>query len=387
MFGIPHYGAMSAYYFLYYALLGVLVPYWSLYLQGRGFTPWEIGILLSVPHITKLGAPNLWGWLADSTGDRRRIIQMGNFCAALIFPAVFIAHGFWAMVLVLAGYSFFWNAVMAQCEALVLSTLGSQSHRYSWIRLWGSVGFVFTVLLLGWWVKAQGVRVIAVCMGALLVCLWLASVALPRGDVVERRRKSPTPLWPMLKQPAVLAFLAAGLLMQFSHGPYYGFFTLYLDNAGVATQWVGVLWTIGVLAEIILFLGMAWLLRRFSVKALLVGSLGLTVLRWGIMGTGTLHGGWLVVAQCLHAASFACYHASAMAWLHGYFPTALAGRAQGVYASFSLGAGWALGATIAGALWEAWQQYTFWLAAGAAAVALLLLWALLPTATTKAVAS
>src|SRR5690625_3991763 len=105
MLGIPFYGRLSTYYFLYYALLGVLVPYWALFLQARGFSSWQIGVLLAVPHITKLGAPNIWGWLADKTGERVRIIRMGNLLSAIIFPWVFLTYGFWSMVLVLAGYS------------------------------------------------------------------------------------------------------------------------------------------------------------------------------------------------------------------------------------------------------------------------------------------
>lgn len=378
MLGIPFYGRLSSYYFLYYALLGVLVPYWALFLQARGFNPWQIGLLLAIPHITKLGAPNLWGWLADKSGKRLRIIRVGNFFSAIIFPWVFVAHGFWPMVWVLAGYSFFWNAVMAQCEALVLETLGAQSHRYSLVRLWGSVGFIITVLVLGLLVENLGLSAIAAAMSLLLLLLWLASLALPQGQVHTKPKQSVEPLWPLLVQAPVLAFFVAGLLMQLSHGPYYGFFTLYLDGQGMATRWVGALWTLGVVAEIVLFMMMAFLLKRFSVKRLLMASLALTVLRWGIMGGGALHWGWLVLAQGLHAASFACYHASAMAWLHGYFPARFAGRAQAFYASFSLGAGWALGAIMAGALWGVWQQATFYVAAFAAAIALVLLGVFLP---------
>lgn len=382
MFGIPFYGRFSAYYFLYYALLGVLVPYWALFLQARGFSPWQIGLLLAIPHITKLGAPNLWGWLADKTGKRVQIIRLGNFCSAIIFPWVFWVYGFWPMVWLLAGYSFFWNAVMAQYEALVLGSLGTQSHRYSLLRLWGSVGFVVTVLALGMLVESFGVNIIAVLMGVFLFLLWLASLFLPSASVAPQKIQTAEPWWPLLWQAPAVAFFVAGLLMQLSHGPYYGFFTLYLDAQGVATRWVGSLWTIGVVAEILLFMGMALLLKRFSIKGLLLASLVLTVLRWGIMGSGVISWAWLAFVQCLHAASFACYHASAMAWLHEYFPREFAGRAQAFYASFSLGAGWALGAIMAGALWETWQETTFLMAAFAALVAAVLLWVYLPRSST-----
>ena len=107
---IPYYWRLSSFYLFYFALLGTLVPYWSLYLQDRGFAAAQIGLLMAIPQITKLGAPNLWGWLADRTGQRLRIIRAGNLLAAIIFTGVFVADGFWSMVIVLAGFSFFWNA-------------------------------------------------------------------------------------------------------------------------------------------------------------------------------------------------------------------------------------------------------------------------------------
>src|SRR5699024_2179670 len=381
MYGIPFYGRFSSYYFLYYALLGVLVPYWALFLQLRGFNAAEIGMLRAIPHLTKLGAPNLWGWLADKTGQRLRIIRLGNFVAALVFPFVFMSYGFWSMVLVLVGFSFFWNAVMAQCEALVLETLGSQSHKYSLVRLWGSIGFVVTVLVLGFLIEYQGAVVVAWAMAILLFVLWLASMWLPAisstaSDTITNKQAAS--FWQVFRHLSVLAFFISGLLMQLSHGPYYAFYTLHLNALGVPSQWIGVLWSFGVIAEIVLFVFMSRLLLRFTIKQLLVASLLLTVIRWGIIGSGTTAMGLLLFAQCLHAASFASYHASSMAWLHEFFPARLAGQGQAVYASFSLGAGWALGAVISGVLWEEWGVMVFNMAAGAALLAAVILYWFLP---------
>src|SRR5690606_1069666 len=100
---IPYYWRLSSFYLFYFALLGTLVPYWSLYLRDAGFAAAQIGLLMAIPQITKLGAPNLWGWLADRTGQRLRVIRTGNLLAAIVFTGVFVADGFWSMVIVLAG--------------------------------------------------------------------------------------------------------------------------------------------------------------------------------------------------------------------------------------------------------------------------------------------
>jgi len=147
---MPFYWRLSGFYFLYFGLLGTLVPYWSLYLKDLGFSPFAIGVLMAVPQITKIGAPNLWGWLADRTGARLRIIRLGNLAAALAFLPVFWVDQVWSMAILLATFSFFWNAVLAQFEVITLRTLGDQAHRYSHVRLWGSLGFIGAVLLVGW---------------------------------------------------------------------------------------------------------------------------------------------------------------------------------------------------------------------------------------------
>src|SRR5699024_7784052 len=141
-----------------------------------------------------------------------------------------------------------------------------------------------TVLVLGLLVENLGVSIIAVTMIALLALLWLASLSLPQVQPQEESKRTADRLWPLLLQVPALAFFVAGLLMQLSHGPYYGFFTLYLDGQGIATRWVGALWTLGVVAEIVLFMTMAFWLKQVSVKRLLMLSLALAVLRWGIMG-------------------------------------------------------------------------------------------------------
>ncbi|MGB2249084.1 MAG: MFS transporter, partial [Alcanivorax sediminis] len=111
---LPYYWRLSGFYFFYFGLLGTLVPYWSLYLKDLGFSAAGIGALMAIPQLTKVGAPNLWGWLADRSGQRLRIIRFGNLMAAIAFLPVFWIDTFWAMAFLLVAFSFFWNAVLAQ---------------------------------------------------------------------------------------------------------------------------------------------------------------------------------------------------------------------------------------------------------------------------------
>ncbi len=359
---IPYYWRLSSFYLFYFALLGTLVPYWSLYLRDAGFAAAQIGLLMAIPQITKLGAPNLWGWLADRSGQRLRVIRTGNLLAAIVFTGVFVADGFWSMVIVLAGFSFFWNAVLAQFEVITLETLGDRSHRYSQVRLWGSVGFIAAVLAVGALLDVLAVSILPWLLWGALWLIWFCTLFLPAGSATVKVRAGGS-LWAILRQPGVLAFFACAFLMQLSHGPYYTFYTIHLVDLGISRTVAGTLWALGVVAEVGLFLLMHWLLVRIPLKVIVVTSLLLASVRWLMIGSVGDNLLWLALAQLLHAATFGSFHAAAMAWLHRTFAGGHAGQGQALYFSLGFGAGWAVGAGLSGLVWSALGADSFYLAA------------------------
>ena len=373
MTDLPYYWRLSAFYLCYFALLGVLVPYWGLYLREDGFSAAEIGLLMAVPQLTKIGAPNLWGWLADVTGQRLRIIRTGNLLAAVLFTGVFFADGFWSMLLVLAAFSFFWNAVLAQFEVVTLNTLGRHSDRYSQVRLWGSVGFIVAVLVLGRVLDDAPVSLVPWALLALLWAIWLCTLTLPAQQAAPPRNTGGD-LLAVLRRPGVVVFFLCAFLMQLSHGPYYTFYTIYLVDLGISRTLAGQLWALGVVAEVGVFLMMHKLLARVSLVALIRVSLLLAALRWLMIGTLADSLVMLLLAQLLHAASFGSFHAAAIAWLHRTFQGGHAGQGQALYSSLGFGAGWAAGATLSGLFWDQLGGTSFLLAAAVALLAAVLAW-------------
>ncbi|MCK0152300.1 MFS transporter [Alcanivorax sp. S6407] len=361
---LPYYWRLSGFYFFYFGLLGALVPYWSLYLKDLGFSAAGIGALMAIPQLTKIGAPNLWGWLADRSGQRLRIIRAGNLLAALAFMPVFWIDTFWNMAFLLIAFSFFWNAVLAQFEVLTLQSLGDRSHRYSHVRLWGSVGFIVSVLVLGELLDQMGTELLPWVLSGFLWLLWLGTLTLPSGSAsVESPRGENHSIWTVLARREVYLFLVASFLMQMSHGPYYTFFSIHLENLEFSKMTIGALWALGVLAEVGLFLVMHQLMRRFSIPWILTGSLLLATVRWLIIGSCDGNMFWLLIAQCLHAASFGSFHAASIAWVHRQFGDALAGQGQALYSSLGFGAGWAAGAGLSGLFWPVWGIQLFYAAA------------------------
>lgn len=361
---------LSSFYLWYFAALGALLPYWGLYLKSLGYSAVEIGELIAIMMATKIIAPNIWGWIADRSGRRMRIVQVASLLAALAFAGVLLGNGYWWLALVVATFSFFWNAALPQFEAVTMSHLGERTDRYSRIRLWGSIGFIAAVVALGAAIDRHGIAILPAVLLGLYFAIWCSSLTVPeRPPPVEHRTGQP-PLWQVLRRGEILALLAVCFLMQASHGPYYSFFSIHLEAHGYPGWLIGQLWALGVLAEIGVFLLMHRLLPRFGVRRLLLASLALTTLRWLLIALFVDALPVMLFAQVLHAASFGIYHAVAIGLIHRYFTGSHQGRGQALYSSLSFGAGGALGSLYAGYLWDsAGATPTFLIAALVSATA------------------
>ncbi len=376
--GAAPYWRLSAFYLFYFASLGALIPYWGLYLKGKGFSALEIGELMALIMVTKVISPNVWGWIADHTGRRMAIVRLGALCAVLSFLGVFFGQGYAWLAVTMLLFSFFWNAALPQFEATTFTHLGEETHRYSSIRLWGSIGFIVTVAVLGAVIQWRGAHVLPWALLLLFAGIWLASLRVPE-QAAGHLHLDHVPLRKVLLRPEVAALLTVCFLMQASHGPYYTFYTIYLEDHGYASALIGGLWALGVVAEVGVFLVMHQWVPRFGVGRLLQTSLLLAGVRWLLIGTQVDHLAVLVFAQLLHAASFGIYHASAIELIHRYFTGRHQGKGQALYSSLSFGAGGALGSYYAGLGWDSLgPAAVFGIAALLNLLALILAWRYLP---------
>ena len=367
--GIP-YWRLSAFYFFYYALLGGLAPYWSVYLREQGFGATEIGQIMAILMLTRLLAPNLWGWLGDVGQCRLAMVRIGSFLAMVCFTGFFWAEGYWGYVLFMAAFSFFWTAVLPQFEVITLHALGEQRPRYSQIRVWGSIGFILTVVGLGALFETASVKWLPLCLVLLLASIWLASMVPLREPAQERSSISHEGLLKVLRQRPVIAFLIVNLLLQLSHGPYYTFYSLYLQSAGYGLDQIGWLWSLGVVAEVVLFLVMHRLLASYSLAWIITASMILTAVRWFLIPVFVESIWLLALIQILHAFSFGAMHAASIEFVHRYFSGRHQGQGQALYSSIGFGAGGTAGAFLSGYLYDfGGGAITYALAGVAAAVA------------------
>lgn len=364
------YWRLSCLYFFYFSVWGALLPYWSLYLKNLGFDAGEIGWLMAVLTGTRILAPNLWGWLADRGNRRLWVIRLGAGLGFLAFLATFVARSFLDFALVIFAFTFFWNAILAQFEVVTMGHLGERRSNYSRIRLWGSIGFILVVLSLGAAFDYISLDYLPVAICLLMLMIFICSLTISERPSPDSET-APEGFVKILRTPAVWAFFAAALLLQASHGPYYVFFSLYLEDSGYSRAVTGQLWALGVVAEVALFAVMHRLIGRFSMRAIILVSLALSGVRWLLIGFWIDSLLWLLVAQCLHAFSFGAMHACAVEMVQRFFRGGHEGKGQALYSALCFGAGSALGAGVSGYFWEiAGAAYVFCGAAVLCAIAL-----------------
>lgn len=352
------YWRLSSVYFFYFAVVGAISPFWGLYLENLEFSPADIGLLSAIPMVTKIAAPNIWGFLADYSGRRLFVAQLGAVGACVFFVGVFFTRDLFWLAVYLTIFSFFWNAILAQFEVITLGHLRGQTEQYSRIRVWGSIGFMVAVVGLGVLFDYVSITHLPSVIFVCLVGIYLSSLALP-AEPQRSSEYSQKDFFSVLRAPVIWWFFAVVTLLHVSHGVYYTFYSIYLSSLDYSRSFIGVMWAIGVVAEIVLFIKMPLLMRLFSFQQLLLFTLAITGLRWLLIGWLANKLVVLLLAQLIHAFSFGAAHALAIEFVRQHFGKVAQGQGQALYSAICFGGGNALGAYFSGMLWQSSPQQAF----------------------------
>ena len=359
MTGAPlPYWRLSLYYFFYFAFIGVFSPYFTLYLQGLSLSATDIALLMSQMQLMRLLAPTFWGWLADKRGRRVDIIRLSALCASVGFTGFFLTDNFLLMFVPMTLMAFFWSASLPLVESLTFAHLGAQHQRYSQIRVWGSVGFIVAVLLGGALLDQLPISdvpamVFVVLIGILIMAFKVPEgLHIPRTGAAEAADEALASLGSVMRERRVWMLLLACFLMSSAHGVYYVFYSIHLDALGYSKGMIGLLWSLGVLVEIGLFMVMAPLMKRYSLRALLLATYAVAVVRFLFIGWGGESLLLLLIAQTMHGVTFGVHHAASIAAVNQWFPRHIHARGQALYSSLSFGGGGLFGGIISGLVWE-----------------------------------
>jgi PPP family 3-phenylpropionic acid transporter len=368
---------LSSFYFSYYAVLGAFTPYWSLYLESRGLSVAAISVLMSLWYATRIVSPSLWTTLAARSPNPIRWLHLGCSLALGCFALFLLPLEHAGLFTVMLGFCFAYNAVMPQFESITMSHLGVRSDRYGLIRVWGSIGFILVVSLFGWLIDARRLGV-----GALPWLMLPVLAAVLTSALLNRYAREPEhhPVDPQdgfrarLRRPEVMAFFVAAFLTQISFGPFYTFFSIYLSEHGYTTATQGVLWTVGVLAEIGVFFLASRIFRRWDASRVLMVALLSASVRWLVTALFPDNTPVMVLAQLTHALNFGAFFAAAMQLLVRFFPGRMNGHGQGVFYGLSSGVGGVVGALLAGQLWRFGGETAFLASSVIALIAAFIVW-------------
>jgi PPP family 3-phenylpropionic acid transporter len=359
---------LSLFYLASFAVMGVYLPYFNLYLESLGFSGLQIAsVTLLLPLMATL-APTLGGVLADRLRRRRELVAGSSLLALLTFSLVPGARSFGAMAAVIAVYAALRSPALPLVEASAMEISTAGGPPYGRMRVWGSLAFIVTALGTGALIGAKGERAAVHLIIALLALNALSALLLPREKMPAAVATVLPSLGRFVMQPRVLLFLLACLLSQASHAPYYVFYSIHLEKRGYPPQAIGLLWGVAVGCEIIAMLVMPRVLRRLGTLPTMGASVLVASARWWICAA-SVDPIAMILAQAMHAATYAAFHVAAVTHTHHLFGGRRRSSGQAVFSSATYGLGNMIGMFVSGVLYDRTAMANLF--AGASATALL----------------
>ena len=345
--------AFGSFFFLYFAYVGLVSPYASLFFVDQGFNVIQISVLMSMLQITRIIGPFSWGWLSDYLSNRIGIIRFCACLASITFLAIFYLHGYIAFFVWMFVLHTILSSLMPLGESATVHALfkdNSFDKRYGRLRLWGSLGFIAMVLFAGELFQRKSIELYPIVGALVLLLLALVTFRLHEPKL-QRHKMVKGELLSVLFNPDVRWFLISGFFMIFAHAALYVFYSLYLTKLGYNKFEIGLFWALGVFAEVIFFYFQSKVLSRLQPEIVLQASFGVGVLRFILIAFFPLT--WvLIIAQVMHAGTFAAHHSAATKLLQRWFTGPLQARGQALMATVSYGLGGTLGGLCSGWIWD-----------------------------------
>ena len=338
---------------------GVFLPFFGAWLAWRGLPADRIGLLLSLSLLLRALAGPIGGVVADARNDRRAVM--------LVLYWIMFA-GFAALCVVTAPAAIFFTAVIAYAAygaatPLLESVCVRLSERYGFdygrVRIWASTAFVAMNVAGGITTRWFGIGTAApwlaaaagLCVTSTLM-LPAPPAAHPRGTLMPRLKATLAEAHELVRSPVFLVFLAASSFEQASHAFYYAYGGLHWRALGYSSLLIGVIWPLGVLAEITLFSQALRVLRAFGPSKLVFLGAFVCLVRWTILAFDPPLP-LVILAQFLHGGTFAAAHLGAVFFVLRAVPPRLAATAQSLYFVASQGVMMGLATLAAGSVYTA----------------------------------
>jgi PPP family 3-phenylpropionic acid transporter len=291
---------------------GIHLPYFPLWLEANRFDPQQIAVILSAPMFLRVFTTPVITAFADAARDRANVLIALSAATTLCSAGYFLEPDYVLVLAVSLALTIVWTPQTPITDSLALSGVRRFGSSYTSMRIWGSISFLLANLAGGLLLARTGAGAVPAIIFATFAVALLAVLIAPRLG----RPRVASPLsavdiqekGPKLLHPYFLFFAAGTGIIIGSHGFMYGFVSIYWKSVGIDDATVGILWCIGVGAEICMFMLFNRLFGSVSVVTVtLIASLA-AIVRWLayplIWPLGLGIGGFVAV-QCLHAFSTA----------------------------------------------------------------------------------
>jgi MFS transporter, PPP family, 3-phenylpropionic acid transporter len=366
---------LSLFYAAYFLGAGVQLPFWPVWLAGRGLSGAEIGLLMALTQWARVAASPALGVASDRVADRRRFMLLLAGAAIAGYAFCLPAHGFAALIVPALVVTTALATQVALADAATLAETQRGAADYGKVRLWGTIAFIAGTLAGGRILSGRPSGLVLYMLLGAATLTFAATAALPR--VAASRAAALRGGWLDLATPRNALVVLAATFIQSSHAVYYVFGTLYWERLGYGDGTIAWLWAEGAIAEVLLFrTGARWVGRLGPVPLMMLGGAG-GILRWSLTAFVTSLPA-LVLVQPLHALTFAAAHLGAMHYIARAVPEHRAGTAQTLYATITGGIGLGLASALAGALYATWGGATYFVMAAMAGAGALLAWRAAP---------
>jgi PPP family 3-phenylpropionic acid transporter len=355
-----------------YAAFGVASPFFPAFLESRGATAAELGVILALGTSARLLASPIAGRLGDALQNLRAVLVACAVLAVLATAAYVPAQGFWALLPVYVAHA----AALAPLTVLADALSVRQRFEYGWVRGTGSAAFIAATLLSGQAVSVLGLQAILWLQASLLV---VAAFAASRVAQLPHRAAAPAgrgAVLALLRLPAFRYLVLVAAIVLGSHAMHDAFAMIRWRAAGVSPGLASLLWSEAVAAEVLVFfvVGPALVTRLSPAGALALAALA-AALRWAVMAQSAEVVA-LALVQPLHGITFALLHLACMRLILRVVPPGLEGTAQAIYGTVGIGAATALLTLLSGSLYGSIGAQGFWVMAALCLLALPLAWKL-----------
>jgi len=345
---------LAAYYGVMFFLIGVMVPFWPVWMKSRGLTPEDIGVVMAIGMLMKVWANPLVASYADRSGERRRPLIILSLTACVAFALFWYATDFWPILAVTMVFFLCWSPTMPLIETLTMQLASGGRMDYGRIRLWGSLTFIVAAWGGGWVLTGRDEDIIYWIILGSAIAVVISAICLPDAQLAKSEAgRSWVPFLTVLKDRTFLWFILATGLIQTSHVIYYAFGTIHWQNVGHSEAVIGWLWAEGIIIEVILFSQGNKVIARIG-PARLIAIAGLAgLIRWA--GTGLTDAlPALLVLQVLHGITFGAAHLGAIHFIAQRMDASISATAQSVYAAAVSGIGFSLVSLFSGHMFAQW---------------------------------